>query len=368
MKTEILKIIEAGLKKDHIRVKNYSKLLSENIADEDLKFSKEINRILNNNSIHPVHFDSFMTKPKDKDSSLEMVEVTIDSNYHKGLILETYQKQQIDNFILGIEKKEELKRHNLDLPYSLLLHGQPGTGKTAIAHLIAKKINLPLVTVKLDAVISSLLGNTAKNIRKVFEYANSKPCILFLDEFDAIAKLRDDSKELGELKRVVNSLLQNIDLFTKNNILLAATNHEKLLDPAIWRRFSTIINTDIISVETKYKIFTKELEKFNFSFKITPSKKLVFEKLIFKESPSEIKKIVVSTIRNCLLAGKESISYSDILNEFYHFNYQRGQESLIHFLNYRKVSRSDIASHLNISLRQIDNELKRSNHGEEKLN
>ncbi len=368
MKTEILKIIEAALKKDHIKVKNYSKLLADNMEGEDLRFSNEVRRVINNNSIHPVHLDGFMVKPKDKDSSLEMVDVTIDSDYHKGLMLESYQEQQINKFILSIEKREELKKYNLDLPYSLLLYGEPGTGKTAIAHLISQKLELPLVTVKLDAVISSLLGSTAKNIRKVFEYANSKPCILFLDEFDAIAKLRDDSKELGELKRVVNSLLQNIDLFTKNNILLAATNHEKLLDPAIWRRFSTVINTDIISRDTKYKIFIEEFKNFELSFKVTPAKQKVFEELIEELNPSEIKKIAISIIRNCLLNGETSISYFDILNEFYHFKCQELEESLVYFLNSRKVSKNDIVKHLKVSLRQIDNEMKRGNHGEKESN
>ena len=81
----------------------------------------------------------------------------------------------------------------------------------------------------------SLLGSTAKNIRKIFDYASKRECILFLDEFDVIAKLRDDKNELGELKRVVNSLIQNIDGLNSDSILIAATNHHELLDPAIWR-------------------------------------------------------------------------------------------------------------------------------------
>ena len=94
---------------------------------------------------------------------------------------------------------------------------------------------------RLDTLISSLLGNTAKNIHKIFEYAKKQPCVLFLDEFDAIAKARDDQHELGELKRVVNSLLQNMDEYCQNGILVAATNHHELLDSAIWRRFQTVI-------------------------------------------------------------------------------------------------------------------------------
>ena len=98
-------------------------------------------------------------------------------------------------------------------------------------------MNLPLVIARLDSLISSYLGTTAKNIRTLFEFSQKMPCVLFLDEFDAIAKARDDSNELGELKRVVNSLLQNVDAMSSDSLLLAATNHEQLLDPAVWRRF-----------------------------------------------------------------------------------------------------------------------------------
>jgi len=97
---------------------------------------------------------------------------------------------------------------------------------------------LDLYIARLDGLISSFLGSTAKNIRALFEFAGKTPCILFLDEFDAIAKVRGDTQELGELKRVVNSFIQNLDTLGTQSIVVAATNHEELLDAAIWRRFS----------------------------------------------------------------------------------------------------------------------------------
>lgn len=115
------------------------------------------------------------------------------------------------------------------------------TSATTSARYIAAKTGLPLVTARLDSLVSSLLGSTAKNIRKVFEYAAQQECVLFLDEFDVVAKRRDDENELGELRRVVNSLLQNIDSFGEGSILIAATNHQDLLDPAVWRRFNKVI-------------------------------------------------------------------------------------------------------------------------------
>jgi SpoVK/Ycf46/Vps4 family AAA+-type ATPase len=120
----------------------------------------------------------------------------------------------------------------------LLLYGPPGCGKTHLAQWIASELGMPLLLARLDGVISSYLGSTAKNIRAIFEYAAAAPCVLFLDEFDALAKLRDDAQEIGELKRVVNSFLQNIDSLPPDSVVIAATNHPQLLDPAVWRRFS----------------------------------------------------------------------------------------------------------------------------------
>src|SRR3569833_2537530 len=136
-------------------------------------------------------------------------------NAEFSIILQDAVADKVEDFVKVIEHKDKFKQMGLFNQNTLLLYGLPGVGKTTIAKYISMRTGLPLVTARLDAVISSLLGNTSKNIRKIFEYADSKPCILFLDEFDAIAKASDDQHEMGELKRVINSLLQNIDAFTR---------------------------------------------------------------------------------------------------------------------------------------------------------
>ncbi|PYD52811.1 AAA family ATPase [Komagataeibacter rhaeticus] len=118
-----------------------------------------------------------------------------------------------------------------------LIYGQPGTGKTRLAFWIARKLDLPVVLVKLDGLVSSFLGTTARNIGNLFTFVNRYRCILLLDEFDAIAKVRDDPQEVGEIKRVVNALLQNLDVRQNIGFTIGITNHPKLLDPAVWRRF-----------------------------------------------------------------------------------------------------------------------------------
>ncbi|MGP4957394.1 AAA family ATPase [Pseudomonas helleri] len=120
---------------------------------------------------------------------------------------------------------------------TVLLSGPPGTGKTLSAGYLAEQLNLPLVSLNLAATVNSLLGKTGNNLTRVLNHARAQPCVLLLDEFDTFAKRRDDGQDVGELKRVVNVLLQAIDEWPSTSLLVAATNHEELLDRAIFRRF-----------------------------------------------------------------------------------------------------------------------------------
>lgn len=118
-----------------------------------------------------------------------------------------------------------------------LIYGAPGTGKTRLALWVAAQLELPVVVARIDGLVSSFLGTTARNIGNLFAFSNRYRCLLLLDEFDAIAKLRDDPQEVGEIKRVVNALLQNLDSRHELGVTIGITNHPRLLDPAVWRRF-----------------------------------------------------------------------------------------------------------------------------------
>lgn len=146
---------------------------------------------------------------------------------------------------LGLMKEfrraDDIRRRGLPIRSKLLFCGPPGCGKTLCAEIFAGEQGLPLYIVKLDRLISSYLGETASNVRKIFEFARKQPCVLFFDEFDALARARDDSGEHNELRRVVNSLLIFIDRITPKGFLIAATNLDQSLDPAIWRRFDEVI-------------------------------------------------------------------------------------------------------------------------------
>jgi SpoVK/Ycf46/Vps4 family AAA+-type ATPase len=147
--------------------------------------------------------------------------------------------------LLGLVKEfrraDDIRRHGLPVRSKLLFCGPSGCGKTLCAEIFAAELGLPFFVVKIDRLISSYLGETAANVRKVFEFARKQPCILFLDEFDALARSRDDSGEHNELRRVVNSLLLFIDHIQPKGFLIAATNLDQALDPAVWRRFDEVV-------------------------------------------------------------------------------------------------------------------------------
>lgn len=140
---------------------------------------------------------------------------------------------------------------------SCLLTGAPGTGKTSLAFWLGAQLGLPVLTARVDAMMSSFLGTTSRNIAQVFNFANRFRCILLLDELDSLAKLRDDPNEVGEIKRVVNALLQNLDARASSGITIGITNHPKLLDPAVWRRFTAQIEVPLPNAETREAIISR---------------------------------------------------------------------------------------------------------------
>lgn len=137
---------------------------------------------------------------------------------------------------------DSLMEKGIEPSSSLVFVGEPGVGKTLTAHWLSEQLSIPLFIVDLASVMSSFLGQTGLNLKQAISYAKSQPSVLLLDEIDAIAKRRSDATDVGELKRIVNVLLQEIENWPAGCILIAATNHPELVDPALWRRFDHIIH------------------------------------------------------------------------------------------------------------------------------
>lgn len=149
---------------------------------------------------------------------------------------------QLCEIVAERERSDELARAGVSMSRTVLFSGPPGVGKTLASRWIAQQLALPLVTLDLASVVSSYLGSSGRNIKSVLEFAKSGPCVLFLDEFDAVAKRRDDDTDIGELKRIVNVILVELDRWPETSLLVAATNHPHLLDEAIDRRFDRVVN------------------------------------------------------------------------------------------------------------------------------
>ncbi len=356
MHTEIIKIIEGGLNGDKEKVFNYANVLAKNFEKNgDSSFSKRINNILNNKKGKMTSLDSLATKPVDTESRAEMVEISHPQVLPKQIVLSKYIEKEIKGFIECYESRDEILRAGLDSSNSLLLYGPPGCGKTTVAQYISSLTDLPLVTARLDGLVSSLLGSTAKNIRKMFDYASKRDCILFLDEFDVIAKLRDDKNELGELKRVVNSLIQNIDSFNSNSILIAATNHHELLDPAIWRRFSRVISLEKPEKDDIEKLLKIYLGSSSNSI-LESTRQMEQLKNIFSDfSHSDIKTVIQNCIKRSIIEKQDNVNYYNIIREIYfHSNHNiRNEEDFIKFLLQNSVTHKEINEHFGFPLRKI---------------
>lgn len=155
----------------------------------------------------------------------------------KDLILPENVLVACQELVEECNRSELLRSHNLEPRHRILLAGPPGNGKTSLAEAVAESLMIPLIVVRYEGVIGSYLGETANRLHRIFEYARTRHCVLFFDEFDTLGKERGDLHETGEIKRVVSSLLLQMDRIPSHVIVITASNHPELLDRAVWRRF-----------------------------------------------------------------------------------------------------------------------------------
>lgn len=247
--------------------------------------------------------------PASKDSGLPLVEIRSAIREEKDIVLSETTRSALEEILLEHNRADVLRSYGLQPAQKLLFCGPPGCGKTLAAEVIASSLSLPLVLIRLDSVISSFLGETASNLRKVFDYIAQTPVVALFDEFDALTKDRGDSADHGELKRSVNAVLQMMDGYCGESILIATTNYETLLDKAVWRRFDEIIRFEMPCAAQIRSLLTLKLSGIRRDFDIDEDQ---IVSLFKGMSHADIERVLRRAIKDVILSGREFIDKAHI--------------------------------------------------------
>jgi hypothetical protein len=265
---ELFRIVNGALRLDTDKVRNYTAFLADKLEEDgDAASANRLRKMLaeSDHQLKPADAGFRSAVPVDAESRFPLIErVALKATKESPIVLSEAQWDIVREFLSIAKSHAQLEAHDVAGSMSLLMYGPPGTGKSHLARYIARELGLELFVARLDGLISSFLGSTSKNIRALFDFAAKTPCVLFLDEFDAIAKLRGDTQELGELKRVVNSFIQNLDALASHSVVLAATNHRELLDSAVWRRFGYRLELNYPDAGERERMWVQYLESLAF--------------------------------------------------------------------------------------------------------
>lgn len=292
----------------------FIKVAHEIIEDERKKnhgiLAEELRMIINNGTnFTPKGFSSLKpTNGTTREKEVPLFEIVYPDKTLSDVVITNENKLKIEQFIREFSNWDVLMCNGVYPTRRVLFYGPPGCGKTLTAGAIAAEIGLPLLYVRFDAVVSSYLGETAGNIRKVFDFVNGDSYVMLFDEFDAIARSRNDQHEHGEIKRVVNTFLQQIDNFKGRSLIIAATNFEQSLDYAIWRRFDSTLRFDMPDNKERFLLFNLKLKQFKGSDKIISE----FSADIENFSHADIERAALTVIKQCILDGRRMYTKKDV--------------------------------------------------------
>ncbi len=290
-------------------------LIEEEKSKNHILLARDLEKLLRNGNGHPKHlaaniapWNQFPELPKDKETGLSLLEVKQFDLTWNHIILSEKIFDVLQEIVLETRKQDILAAYSLRPKNKLLFCGPPGCGKTQTAKVLSSVLGLPLVYVNLTAVFSSYLGETATNLQKIFAYIEKGEWVVLFDEFDAIARDRNTQNEHGEVKRLVNSLLQLIDNSTNNGLFIAATNHEKLLDSAIWRRFDEVLFFDNPSIELRTALLARYLS----AIRYTGIDLSAFAAQIENATGADIERICADAIKAVILRGERILTADDL--------------------------------------------------------
>jgi len=252
---------------------------------------------------------SLTSLPTNKDNGLALLEERAVVREEKDIILSDATQSALDEILMEHNRADTLRSYGMQPAQKLLFCGPPGCGKTSAAEVIAHALAMPIVLVRLDSVISSFLGETAANLRKVFDYIVQHPVVALFDEFDALAKDRGDGADHGELKRSVNAVLQMMDSYRGESILVATTNYETLLDKAIWRRFDEVVRFEMPNLEQIKRLVALKLSGVRRNFEADDAQ---VASLFKGMSHADIERVLRRAVKEMILSGREFLEKSHL--------------------------------------------------------
>ena len=250
-------------------------------------------------SLTKVGSDSYYNRIEEREvGELILEKLTSDYSF-ENIVVEKTVKKQLDYFLMEHQSAELLRKFDLPISNKVLLHGESGCGKTLASYVIAGELKKMMVVVNLGAIVSSKLGETSKNLAKIFKKAALEECIIFIDEFDSLGKVRDYNQDHGEMKRVVNTILQLFDYLPQDSIVIAATNQKEMVDEALLRRFDLSIEFALPDTEKIKELVKLTLKNGQFKFDKPNSVNLIIK---FAQGLSYyiIQKTLVTAIKRSL--------------------------------------------------------------------
>jgi AAA+ superfamily predicted ATPase len=257
-------------------------------------------------TLRKVNDESYGTKFSDEDvRELILEKLTSDYTFN-NLVCGAEVENNLRLFVKEQLSVEMLQRFDLPVANKLLLYGPSGCGKTLASYVIAGELKKLMIVVNLGSIVSSKLGETSKNLAKLFRKAASEECIIFIDEFDSLGKVRDYSQDHGEMKRVVNTILQLFDYLPQNSLIIAATNQKEMLDPAVVRRFDLSVKLDLPDIKQISHLISLTLKDGIFKFdKPAQAKKVM--KTTLGLSYYSIQKTLVTAIKRSILENSDNV-------------------------------------------------------------
>lgn len=255
-------------------------------------------------------YRSAMPIPRDTEKGFPLLEIKEFYLDWDDAVLSEELKTSLKQIVREFQNADVLLTYGLRPKQRVLFCGPPGTGKTLSAQIISAVLSYPLVYIRFDSIVSSFLGETASNLRKIFNFIEQGQWVVLFDEFDVIGKHRDDPHEHGEIKRVVNNFMQMLDNYNGESLLIAATNHQHLLDPGLWRRFDEILFFDIPDPQQRYQIFLKYLRILEIENNLNWDR-LVEETQDF--SPSDIAQVCREALKATILQGEKKVGLQELL-------------------------------------------------------